>query len=420
MPHPLHIALCFPRINRRGGVERIALEAANFLVGRGHRVTLICVECDRAALHPAIEIAWVKSPLRPPALRLWAFARRSRRVMKTVEGVDCVASFGAMSPRGVYWVQSVHAAWLDVSGKKRRGWARLKQKLNPMHPVALRFERRTFGTRHYDKLVALTPEVRDDLARFYGVPERDVVIVPNGFSPEEFNPARAARERARVRAELDLPTKARVVAFVANETARKGFGPLLRAVARLDDESVHLLAVGRLNMNGFEREIESLGLKGRVHSVGPTNEVARYFAAADCFALPTQYEAWGLVIVEALACGLPVLTSRLAGAAIAVEEGRTGFLLEDPDDEAEIAARLRELLHDWPVSPQEIADSVECFRWDQVLLEYEGVLQDAAHARRKKSGPRGFFGVRGADIGTLEGALPREKSALSVLFGARK
>ena len=410
----LHIALCFPRINRRGGVERIALEAANFLAKRGHRVTVLCVECDRAELHPSIEVAHVNAPLRPPPVRLWAFARRSRRVLKKLENVDCVASFGAMSPRGVYWVQSVHAAWLDISSKKRKGLALLKQKLNLVHPVALRFERRNFGTRHYDKLVALTPEVRDDLQRFYGVPERDVVIIPNGFSPEEFNPERAGRERARVRDELDLSPTARVVCFVANETARKGFGPLLRAIAQLDDPSVHLLAVGRLDVRSFEREIETLGLKGRVHAVGPTGEVARYFAAADCFALPTQYEAWGLVIVEALACGLPVLTSRLAGAAVAVDEGRTGFLLDDPEDAAQIASRLRELLGEWPVSPAEIAASVARFRWDQVLLEYEAVLQEAAEARRKGKTPRGFlFRFRSSENESPDVA-PRERSGAGV------
>ncbi len=412
MSNLLHIALCFPRINRRGGVERIALEAANFLAKRGHRVTLVCVECDRVDLHPSIKIAHVDAPLRPPALRLWAFARRSRRVLKKLENVDCVASFGAMSPRGVYWVQSVHAAWLDISGKKRKGLARLKQKLNPLHPVALRFERRNFGTRHYDKLVALTPEVRDDLHRFYGVPEDDVVIIPNGFSPDEFNPERAARERARVRDELDLPPSARVVCFVANETARKGFGPLLRAIAGLNDSSIHLLAVGRLDVRAFERRIETLGLTGRVHAVGPTNEVARYLAAADCFALPTQYEAWGLVIVEALACGLPVLTSRLAGAAVAVDEGRSGFLLDDPEDAGEIASRLRELLGDWPVSPAEIAASVARFRWDQVLLEYEAVLQEAAR-RRKGNASRGFFWMR-SPHGESKTKTPRETSGASV------
>ena len=203
MPTPLNIALCFPRINRRGGVERIALEAANFLAKRRHHVTLVCVECDRLELHPSIQVAHVNAPLRPPALRLWAFARRSRQVLKKLDNIDCVASFGAMSPRGVYWVQSVHAAWLDISGKKRKGLARLRQKLNPVHPVALRFERRNFGTRHYDKLVALTPEVREDLHRFYGVPESDVIIIPNGFSPDEFNPERCGRERARVRGSCD-------------------------------------------------------------------------------------------------------------------------------------------------------------------------------------------------------------------------
>ena len=183
-----------------------------------------------------------------------------------------------------------------------------------------------------------------------------------------------------MRAELGYDVDAQVVIFVANELERKGFGPLLRAIRRLQDPNVYLLAVGRLNPQAYAEEIEQLGLTSRVRFTGPSSDVASYYAAADVFALPTQYEAWGLVIVEALACGLPVLTSRLAGAAAVVQEGMTGLLLDNPNDPAEIAAKLRPLLDGLPASAAQIEASVSDYSWPNILRRYEQhllAMQDA-------------------------------------------
>jgi UDP-glucose:(heptosyl)LPS alpha-1,3-glucosyltransferase len=119
--------------------------------------------------------------------------------------------------------------------------------------------------------------------------------------------------------------------------------------------------------------MRQLGVWDQVKFVGPTSDVARYYAAADVFALPTEYEAWGLVIVEAMACGLPVLTSRLAGAAIAVQEGKTGELLDDPHSVTEIATKLKCLL-DRPVDRHAVSRSVELYTWDRILSRYEQIL----------------------------------------------
>ena len=169
----------------------------------------------------------------------------------------------------------------------------------------------------------------------------------------------------------------RVIIFVANELDRKGFGPLLEAIGKLDDDRIKLLVVGRVNPAGYQGQIDRLR-PGCVHFVGATSDVAEFYAAADLFALPTIYEAWGLVIVEALACGLRVLTSRLAGASVAVDEGRTGNLLDDPRDPREIAEKLSQLLNTKSLPRAEIADSVAAYSWDQILPRYEQILYDCA------------------------------------------
>jgi UDP-glucose:(heptosyl)LPS alpha-1,3-glucosyltransferase len=313
-----------------------------------------------------------------------AFARTSRRELTRARPpADVLGTFGVMSPPdGVLWVQSVHKVWLQVSGRERGFTGRLRQRVNLFHPLILAMERNHIGRRKYRRLIALTDQVKQDLMRLYAVPGEDVDILPNGFAPAEFNVGRRRQSRSFVRAQLGYGDGDRVVLFAANELERKGFGPLLRAIASLNDPRIALLAVGRHNARTYAAEIKRLGLSERVRFTGPASDVAAYYAAADVFALPTQYEAWGLVIVEAMACGLPVLTSRVAGAAVAVKEGETGALLDTAHDPAEIAAKLVPLLDGAHVPADQVAESVAGYAWDRILDRYERILAACAVPRR--------------------------------------
>lgn len=364
-------------------MERIILECANFLNDRGHETHVYASDWDVESLHNGVIRHHVPLRGRLGFVRMIEFALRIRSEFSLANPrAELFGTFGVQSPPGgVMWVQSVHRAWLDISRNHRALQGRLKQKCNPAHPITLALERYHFRGRRYKKLIALTDDVRADLMRLYDVPATDIVVIPNGFSPSEFNPSRATQMRLSMRAKLGYQPRDKVVIFVANEMERKGFATLLRAVALLDDPSVHVLAIGRLNGAACAGELRRLGLPGRVRFEGSSSDVASYYAAADVFALPTQYEAWGLVIVEAMACGLPVVTSRLAGASIAVREGHTGELLDNPRDPAELARKLSGLLKGGHADRDAISQSVAQYKWERVLLEYERVLIEAAPAK---------------------------------------
>ena len=357
------------------------VECVNFLAAKGHETHAFANEWDRGVLRPEVVCHDVPARAMLAAGQVARFRRESARALAAL-GPEVTGSFGvAAVPGSVVWMQSVHAAWLEVSSRTRTVRERLRQRFNPFHPMILHAEKRMLAAREYRRLIALTPQVRDDLVRFYGVPTADIDVLPNGFSRAEFNPESRRRDRAPIRMRWKIPDDATVILFVANEAARKGLPQLLRAVSRLRDRSLHVLAVGRFDPRPSARLAESLGLETRVHFPGASAHVARFYAAADVFALPTQYEAWGLVIIEAMACGLPVLTSRLAGAAVAVEEGRTGELLDEPRDETEIAAKLTALLDGRSkVSGDEISRSVAGYEWSQVLDRYEQILRGCARS----------------------------------------
>jgi UDP-glucose:(heptosyl)LPS alpha-1,3-glucosyltransferase len=295
---------------------------------------------------------------------------------RTSPGGAVHAAFGvACPPEGVLWVQSVHAEWIRLARATRGFVGRLKQRLNPFHPFILGLERGYYRGRQYRRLIALTPRVRNELIEHYAVPEADIALLPNGYNPQEFNPGRRAAERDVVRAELGYAADDKVLLFVANELERKGFFPLVEALATLREPQVKLLVVGRVSLDGQQSLLSRLGVQKQVRCIGPSADVGRYYAAADMFVLPTYYEAWGLVIVEAIASGLPVLTSRVAGAAVAVQEPLAGLLLDDPKDSIEIAAKLKRLLAAAPADAGAISRSVEKYQWSVLLLDYEAILQ---------------------------------------------
>ena len=352
-------------------MERVFVECAGFLATKGHEVSVFAREAEQCAL--PVRLERVEHRTTPSFLSPLFFSSECTRRMKK-ENFAVHGAFGSECPTGgVFWAQSVHKAWLErvKAFRSTMSVSRWKQRLNPLHPILLHLERQHFGMKTYRKIVALTPEVQSDLERLYDIPKDDVVVIPNGVSLREFSVERCANLRSEMRERLGYSDSDRVVIFVANELERKGFGPLLRAVESLKEDRIKILAVGRLDSR-------AVGESSRVQFVGPTNDAGRYFAAADVFALPTQYEAWGLVIIEALACGLPSLTSRLAGAAVAVREGFSGELLDDPRDEAEIASKLSQILNRPSDEKGEIAATVQQYAWDRVLERYEQVLSECA------------------------------------------
>lgn len=377
----LHATLVYPGCHPRGGVERVVWETVRHLAPR-HRVSVVGadVEADGAG---AVEVHRRARPGPPAAL---APARWRRAARRALAGVDpgVVVSYGADCPPGdVLVVQSVHRAWLEagrpvpvrgVAVPPAVRWAM------PRHRVLLALERSYFREGRGRRVVAVSANVADDLARFYGVDPALVEVVPNGYSAAQCSPGRAAARRDEMRAALGLGPDDVALLLVANEWHRKGLGVLLEAMALLGGEPVHLVLVGRMAPDAFAGRIERLGLAGRVHYRGPAADVSRYHAAADLFVMPTQYEAFGSVIVEALASGVPVITTARAGAAAAVSPGRNGLLQQDPDDPGELAGLLRRGLDPatraaWrEAAPGYVRD----YEWSSVMARMEAVIAGAA------------------------------------------
>ena len=378
----MRVALSFPGCHRQGGVERVVFECARYLAARRHEVTVFANhwEADGSA-----SIRYRRVPVRrqPWFLRGRSYYQACREQVRGAPH-DVLNTHGCVCPEGgVQWVQSVHRAWLERSRRFRpaSSAAGLRQRLNPVHSVLLDLEERHFGARNYQRIIATTPRVRDDLGRLYGVSGEDVVVVPNGFSPVEFNPGRRLSQRGEMRRRLGLEPTQIALLFVANELERKGYRTILDAMRQLRRPDLRLLVAGRVSPRRVLEQAQAFGVADRVLALGPSRDVGALHAAGDLLVLPTQYEAFCLTILEALGSGLPVVTSSVPGAGDVIRSGVNGALVGDPSSGEELAATLEPLLRDdaREVLSVNAPGSVEAYQWPSILERYEQILLE--HAR---------------------------------------
>jgi UDP-glucose:(heptosyl)LPS alpha-1,3-glucosyltransferase len=377
----VRVVVVFPHANRRAGVERVAWELSDYLAAR-HPTTFVGLAMEDAAANAA-QLRAVRASKAWPDV--WAFHRAAAHVIRAVQP-DVVLSLGAECPPGdVYWVQSVHRAFLGrgqgptVFGWVTPAWSR---RVLPRHRLILALEKRYFADRPH-AILCTSPQEQVDLGTYYGIATDRTRVMPDGYDPAVFNLTRRQAVRASARRRLGLSPDDVSLLFVANELHRKGFGTLIEALAGIDWPQARIDVVGRVSPRDYQGKIERLGLGDRLRWHGSTSDVSPFYAAADVMVLPTQYEPFGLVIVEALASGLPVITSRLAGASVAVEPGVNGRLLADPVDVAELAGYLVEAAD--PVVREQWAtrapEGATPFAWPRIFADVEDVLREAAEAR---------------------------------------
>jgi D-inositol-3-phosphate glycosyltransferase len=262
--------------------------------------------------------------------------------------------------------------------------------------VRIRHERTI--ARRADAIITASPHERGLLSRYYGANEARMHTVPCGVDLDLFKPRDRTESRRHLGIDLDRPA----VLWVGRLERLKGVDILIDAIAQLDDTDAQLLIVGGDTRAGaLKAELLSqarhLGIEGNVRFVGavPHDDLPAWYSAADICVVPSYYESFGLVAVEAMACGTPVIASRVGGLTSTVSDGETGYLIPWRCPEP-FAEKLEVLLHNPELRAnfsRAAMKSVERFRWStvagQVAAVYTDVLADyrSEHPRKTVSAP---------------------------------
>lgn len=329
---PIKLALIRQIYNPFGGAERFVQRALSALGAQGVGVALIARKWPRDVALGETRLVTC-NPFYVG--RLWRDAGFARRALALARdcGFDLVQSHERIPGCDIYRAgDGVHATWLELRRPTLTSAGRLGQLLNPWHRYVLATEAQMFRDPRLRAVICNSQMVRNDIEARFGVAGSKLRVIYSGIDLDRFHPSLRSAHRDSLRASLAVEPKTPLLLYVGSGFARKGVATLLDALALMQRKGVQLLVLGRdRHHRRFVARAARLGVAERVHFVGGVQDVRPYCGAADAFVLPTLYDPFPNAALEALACGLPIVTSRTCGAAELVTQGRNGFVCDALD-----------------------------------------------------------------------------------------
>ena len=333
----MKIALVIDRFDpSRGGGETYTVSLARTLTGAGHEVHVIAGSCTQEMegirFHP---IRIVQSPrwAKGVSFALSAGRKMAELNCDAVQGSGGVPGVDVHRPGG-----GVERAWIgqDVlsrTGTFSRGFTSLKRACSLKVAINRFIERSIYSEPARTRIVANSEMVKRDILRYY--PKTDpnrIHVIRNGVDIERFHPRHKDAAGRAYRRDLGIDEKTVVIAFLAHNYRLKGLHCLLDALHSVDRKWKDwvLLIAGRGKRRSFEQTAERYGIGSKVRFMGPTDTPETVLAASDILAHPTFYDPFSNVCLEAMASGLPVITTSFCGTSEIIEHGVSGFVVPDP------------------------------------------------------------------------------------------
>jgi len=337
----MRIAFLIERLDpTRGGAETYVSDFTARLAAEGHDVHVFS---RSGSLSPAgVTLHPVPVTGLGRAMRTLSFARNVERMLaRHAHGGLASERFDVVQGTAWTWTQDVfqphngvYRAMLAARLRRRHGMGalceRLGRRIGPKQIVFRWIERAQYVRRPAMLFIALSRMVQRDMQTFYGLAAEKIELVYNGVDTERFHPRNRETHRATVRARHGIGTDEVVFIIVAQDFERKGVRQTVECVTEKLPPS-RLLVVGRGRVEKL-RPLAEARAPGRVIFTGAVADTACYYAAADVCVLPTNYDPCSLVVLEALASGLPVITSTMNGAGELMTHGKEGWIIGSSAD----------------------------------------------------------------------------------------
>lgn len=351
----MNIALVVHDLHEHAGHGLYARVLADSLSLR-HEVTVFANRCERPA-----DARWRFQPVRASRINalasVYTFPLGLRALTSQLANFDIRHMQGYCGGRpNVVTAHICVAAYLD---SLRSASVRSRASLKSMATAESRFYRRYRGG-----VIAISQKIASELRDFYQV-RGEITVIPHGVDAARFGSLNREQHRSSVRAELGISNGQMVALYVGDLTKAH---TNLKALAEASPEVQFIIV---------SRSVRYRWSMPNVRFLNPTTGLERYYAAADAFVFPTTYDAFGMVVLEAMASGLPVFCSDRAGAAELIQTGRDGFVssLDDWVEATREGLRNRERLQEIGRAAEKAASLCD---WSTVVQQTEQVYRLAA------------------------------------------
>ncbi|SVD70833.1 uncharacterized protein METZ01_LOCUS423687, partial [marine metagenome] len=262
-------------------------------------------------------------------LRVLSFAWFATRSTRS-GSFDIVQSHERTWSQDVYRAgDGCHREWLERRSCYLPIMKKFFLRFNLFHQLVLMLEKRIFENGECKKIIAISKMVKRDILKHYQLPEERVEVVYNGVNLERFNPSNRKSFRFEIRKQLKISDKEVMILFVGSGFERKGLEYLIKSVQYMKQKDWRLVLVGKGRWKKYLGFASNENRK-KITNMEPIDAIEKLYAAADFFALPSVYEPFGNANLEALASGLPIITTRNCGASEIIKSKKEGIVLEEP------------------------------------------------------------------------------------------
>jgi glycosyltransferase involved in cell wall biosynthesis len=372
------------------GQGRVNYEIAHYLASQGHELYLLASEVAPdfqryPNVHPLLVNipGWVKTAF----LRNQVFALKSRSMLRQHQ-FDIIHANGSITYHrsDVNACHFVHSSWLKSDYHPRRSGLSLGNIYQWLYSkLSAQWEQRAY--RQTNRVIAVSDFVKASLEQDAHVPAGTIDVVWNGVDIEEFRPIRSDEENM-LRTTLGLAPTDCIAFFTGDiKSNRKNLDLVLQALVELP-QNYCLVVVGTIVGSPYPAMVKALGLNDRVHFLGHRQDVSTLLRCADIFTFPSHYDPCPLVILEALASGIPVITARSVGNSALLQHGENGYIL-DHDCDRDGLAKIFQALGESSELRSRIGSmgrrTAEARSWQNMARQYEKIYVDLYKQQRDSS-----------------------------------
>ena len=343
----MKIAFIRKRYVSHGGAERYLHCVINELLKVGHEVHIFAnrwEEADKGVIFHKVPMFGGLT-----FLKVLNFALFSYFILKRYT-FDIVYSLEKTLYQDVYRAgDGCHKEWLLKRKAINSSIKNLIDNINPLHLTICFIEKKIFKKGNYKYIIANSYRGKEEIIRHYKVEPGKIEVIYNGVERQELNVLDKINRKKDVRIKLSLRDHEFILLFVGSGFERKGLFYVIQAIRKLLEEVkgvfVRLVVIGKGKKYKYSRFIRNYNLNNNILFLGPIKNVVDYYLAADVLVLPSVYEPFSNVCLEAMAYGLPIITSRVNGVSEIIKEGKNGYIIEDPKDFNTIFLKLKLLLN---------------------------------------------------------------------------
>ncbi len=330
MIHPLKIAFIRAEFDQFGGAERFTNALMQSLAGQGAEIHIFARKWQESS-QMSYTVHQVGGFSCPSLLRQISFVNSVKKHLQN-NHFDLIQSNERTLSQHIYRAgDGVHSKWLELRKEHVCFLKRVSLTINPFHLYTLYLERKMFEQEKLRAIIVNSEMVRSEIISRFNVADNKIHTIYNGVDLKKFKPENRKIMGRLLRQEYNISTEEPIILFVGSGYERKGVSQLLHAASQLK-LSYRLWIIGKDSTKKYIRMAQELGMRDQVTFWGKQNNVEKFYAAADFFVLPTLYDPFPSVALEAMASGLPIVITKTCGVAEVIRHDQEGFILSKQDD----------------------------------------------------------------------------------------